>query len=269
MDDATMTPTILAPASVSGGAPAASVDQDLRGEVASLRARVEQLEARLEELVAGTRRTRSIGSSSGGGGGAGALGPAPDWTSPYEVAQIKVSETWIEMHEQSARPQLHRLISAVVEAEGPVTIQLALRRVREAWGLKRAGQRIQQVFDQAVRQLAANGKLVRGSGDVLTRRGEDATAVRVPTADDSTRRSVDEVPAPELELALLLTARDAGRADADDLTMAVSRLFGWTRRGTEIQQTLDARLEALLTRGALRRDGASIVPAEDAAGGVD
>lgn len=177
----------------------------------------------------------------------------PGWTQSYRVAELSVSETWIEMHEPSARPQLQRLIRETVAAEGPITQALALRRVREAWGLKRAGQRIQQVFDQSVRQLVAAGYLER-RGDAVIEQGQELDVVRVPSDDERSRRAADEVPALELELALVRVATDAGALAADELTAVVSRLFGWTRRGAGIQAVLDERLDSLVRGGALERE---------------
>ena len=237
-------------------------------QVARLQQRLEQLEARVTELeqqgVAAVRRPAGSGSSSArGSAAAGGAGVAPEWTQPYEVAELEVGETWIEMHEPSARRQLHRLIREVVTAEGPITEQLALRRVREAWGLKRAGARIQQVFDQNIRQLCVQETIERRAGDVLAVPGQELDVVRVPGADEATRRSVDEIPAQELELALLRMARDRGSVAVDELTMLVAKMFGWTRRGTEIQNTLDARVEALLAGGGLTRSAGGDVAAAD------
>ena len=246
--------------------------------IAQLAARIDQLEARVVSLegaaaaASGPGRTRgassaasgsSSRSSAGGSSSHAALAP-PGWTVPYEVASPEPAESWIEIHEHSARPHLHRIIREVVAVEGPITEALVLRRLREIWGLRRAGARVRETFDQALRQLSYGGKLDRSADDVITLDGADVAAVRVPTDDDATRRAVDEIPSGELELALLLTARDAGRIEADDLTVYVAKTFGWTRRGAEIAATLDARLDALIGRGALLRSGSTVSPAADA-----
>ncbi|MBC7645370.1 MAG: DUF3320 domain-containing protein [Thermoleophilia bacterium] len=239
--------------------------------LARLAARVEQLEARVAALEKApapatspsATRNRTISGSSGAGAGGTLAGLAPGWTVPYELATLERADSWIEIHEHSARPHLHRMIREVVETEGPITEALVLRRIREVWGLRRAGARVKDTFDQALRQLSYGGKLDRSADGVITLDGNDVAAVRVPTADEATKRAVDEIPPGELELALLLTARDAGALDADDLTMQVAKTFGWTRRGAEIQATLDARLEALVARGSLTRAGTNIKHASE------
>lgn len=234
--------------------------QDAR-RIEALEARIATLEARIDALEAsrGTRRERSAGGERGSGGSPAAI-DARSWTQPYRAAELEASETWIELHEQSARPQLQRLIRQVVDEEGPITDRLALDRVRRAWGLKRAGGRVQEAFDQAVRQLLARG-LVERDEDALRAPGSELAAVRVPTDDEASRRGAEEVPLGELALALEQAAASVGRpADEDDLTMQVARLLGWTRRGGAIQERLDAALALAEQRGTIERSGGRIAP---------
>jgi hypothetical protein len=215
--------------------------------------RIDALEARVAALEA-----RPMSSRRGSGGGSGSTGGDLDpagWTEPYPVARIEVSETWIELHETSARPQLQRLIREVVDVEGPVTERLALDRVRRAWGLRRAGGRVQEAFDQAVRQLVARGLLER-HGDALVEPGSRIEQVRVPTEDEETRRGAEDVPLVELALAMRRAVEQlGGEAAVDDLTMRVARLLGWTRRGGAIQERLDAALQLAADRGDLDVQG--------------
>ena len=222
--------------------------------------RIDQLERRVLELEAGatSRRTRSAGGSSSASGDGGSL-DASGWTEPYSAAELEVSETWIEVHEPSARPQLQRLIREVVQHEGPVTERLALDRVRRAWGLRRAGGRVQEAFDQAVKQLVARS-LVERSGDALVVPGAAEIRVRVPGDDEATKRAAEDVPLPELALALQhAVAAHGGRVDEDEVTMQVAKLFGWTRRGGAIQSRLDSALGSALDAGTLRREGSAVV----------
>jgi hypothetical protein len=223
---------------------------------ARLLARIEALEARVANLEA-ARAGGGAPRRPSGGGSVGASGEleASGWTEPYVVAELEPAETWIELHEASARPQLQRMIRAVVEGEGPVTERLALDRVRRAWGLRRAGGRVQEAFDQAVRQLVAR-TLVERDGDALQAPGTVLEVVRTPTDDEATRRGAEDVPLVELALAIERALRAlGGAADVDDLTMRVAKLLGWTRRGGAIQDRLDAALRRAVERGAIELDG--------------
>ncbi|MCW2921704.1 MAG: hypothetical protein JWL76_1578 [Thermoleophilia bacterium] len=225
----------------------------LSEQVEELEARIATLEARIQALEAGASPSRRSGSS-GSGSSAALEVDAREWTTPYAIAELEVAETWIELHETSARPQLQRLIRQVVEEEGPITERLVLDRVRRAWGLKRAGGRVQEAFDQAVRQLVARA-LVERDDDALRLPGTSLVTVRVPTSEEATRRGAEDVPRVELALAMVRTAHAAGGSVAiDDLTMQVAKLFGWTRRGGAIQERLDAALELAAARGDVTID---------------
>ncbi|MCW2925311.1 MAG: hypothetical protein JWM98_2715 [Thermoleophilia bacterium] len=232
-------------------------------DTSSLEERIASLEARVAALE-GARGDRPVprrGASGGSSGGSSSGLDGAGWTEPYPVAPIEAAETWIELHELSARPQLQRLIRQVVEVEGPVTDRLVLDRVRRAWGLRRAGGRVAEAFDQAVRQLLARG-LVERTEDALVEPGRVLHVVRVPGDDEATRRGAEEVPLVELSLALGLAARVRGETDEDELTMAVAKLLGWTRRGGAIQERLDAALAHAEAAGAIVRSGGRVLPVD-------
>lgn len=201
------------------------------GSIVDLQRRLEALEARVDRLERDPPRRVAHRPAA-------AETHARTWTRPYDAAQLTVSETWIELHEHSARPQLQRLIREVVEVEGPVVSRLALDRIRRAWGLRRAGGRVQDAFDQAVRQLVARA-LVEVREDALAVPGRELDIVRVPGPGDDTQRAADDVPMVELRLALERLGAEMPGAGQDAVTAAAARLFGWTRRGASIQERLD------------------------------
>ena len=225
-------------------------------ELSQLVDRIAALEARVAQLEAGAGTSRRGSRSSGAGSGAGEL-DASGWTDPYEAAHLEPADSWIELHEPSARPHLQRMLREVVDVEGPVTERLALDRIRRAWGLRRAGGRVQEAFDQAVRQLVAR-TVVERDADALRAPGAALERVRVPGSDDDSRRGAEDVPLVELALVLTRAAGELGSVEVDDLTMRVAKLFGWTRRGGAIQERLDAALRLAVERGALQVDGSIV-----------
>ncbi len=223
--------------------------------IESLEKRVAELELKLSEMSVTQRRAPASRSSTGS--------PTQSsdttlWTRPYAVSQLEFGDTWIEMHEPSARPHIQRMIRQVVEEEGPVTDHLILRRIREAWGLKRAGGRVQQVIDQNIRQLISSGVIERCGGDAVCAAGKGTlTHTRVPDeTDPDSRRSIDEIPQTELAFALACTAWQLAPVKISDLTMEVSRVFGWSRRGKEIQTVFDELV------ASMQRDGRISIEAD-------
>jgi very-short-patch-repair endonuclease len=181
----------------------------------------------------------------------------PEWAKVYAVASLRPpSSRTLEMHDPSAQPELRRMIEEVVFVEGPVSRELVLRRLREAWGVGRTGSRIRAAFDQAIRDLRARGRLVESEKDFLMADGGDPDRVRLPDGDDATtRRRIDEVPGTELRAAIEHVVDEAKQAGRDELTQAVARLYGWNRRGSDIGPALDRAVTYLMRQKRIEREG--------------
>jgi hypothetical protein len=183
----------------------------------------------------------------------------PSWTEPYRIASPRAPRWYVEMHDPSARLDLKRMIKEVALIESPIAEELALRRVREAWGTGRAGSRIRGAFNDAMNSLIRQGEVKRDRFGFLWI-GE-LKGVRVPVEETAeTRRTIEEVPAEELQLAVQHLVFDARSIAWDELTTSVARLFGWSRRGLDIAVTLDDAVEALVDTDVIRLNGDSLEP---------
>jgi hypothetical protein len=179
-------------------------------------------------------------------------GPPP-WTSRYVPAKAPPARTNLPMHEHAAAGELRRLISEVVKVERAVHEERVLRAVREAWGVGRASDRMRQAFSRAVRQLSET--ITRDSKGFLRLVNDGAfDAVRIPSSEDDDVRGIFEVPPEEIEHALERLVDDAHAITQDDLTTTTARLFGWRRRGSDIQTALDRSVDRLVERGRLVRE---------------
>lgn len=184
-----------------------------------------------------------------------ALDKAPSWTVPYRIAKPTLETRRLpEMHLPEAQWRLRQLIEHVVTVEGPVLDTLVLRRAREAWGVGRAGRRIRDTFDTAVRALARSGAITADRNGFLARTGGEIQAVRIPGDDPEARRGAEEVPLAEMRLAVTNLIADAKRVRRDELTFEVARLFGWNRRGPDIAAALDRAVDGLLRNGTVKAD---------------
>lgn len=221
----------------------------------------ERLQQAIDQAIAGELDRRSIDEPSiTSDGGLAAFEPValdeiPSWTQPYQVAQARgPNRANVEMYDPEAVGDLRRMIREVVSVEGPVHDELVLQRVREAWGKGRAGSRIRDAFESAVRYLNRRSDIVKAEKGFLAESERQLKAVRVPT-DAQARRNVDEVPKAELRLAVEHLVRDARRVSADELTREVARLFGWSRRGPDIARALHETVDNLINKGRIERDG--------------
>jgi hypothetical protein len=86
--------------------------------------------------------------------------------------------------------------------------------------------------------------------------GDRDVQVRVPReGDPSSQRKVTDIPQEEMRLAVLRLLGDAITARRDELTARTARLFGWSRRGSDIGKALDQAVTALIKEKLVSRDG--------------
>src|SRR5262249_33757420 len=94
------------------------------------------------------------------------LDALPKWTVLYEPAVPRKPTRSIEMHQPEAHNDLARMVEEVVRVEGPVAESLVLKRLREAWGIQRAGSRIRERFEKCLHYLAWK-KVIRRIDGIL------------------------------------------------------------------------------------------------------
>ena len=142
---------------------------------------------------------------------------------PYQTCSSLGISVGGALHRQPVE-LLAEAVARVVAIEGPVHLDEAVRRVRKLWGVKRAGQRIQQAINRAVSFAERNAAVVR-RGAFLWPAGMGAVPVR--------RRHLD--PPPRIDLicdeeiagaATLLLAHHAAATDLDGIVIDCLRLFG-------------------------------------------
>ena len=140
--------------------------------------------------------------------------------------------------------QLAEIVRKVVEAEGPVNVDLVARRVAAAFGKGRTGSRIVAATQAALRHARRQeaGELLEKGGFWLTR----AQSGKVPVRD---RSGVNDgvgkpafLPPMEIVAAADWIERECGRVDGDDLARELARLFGFKRTGTELRHAIKQAL---------------------------
>ena len=155
------------------------------------------------------------------------------------------------------------MILEVVQREGPVAVEVVLRRVREQWGMNRAGSRARSAFDSALRALRRKHSLVAESDGFLALPGQ-TVVVRGGVRDaPATIRSIHEVSPSELRLAIVRFVEEVHSISEDELTARVSSVFGWNRRGADISNEFRRLVRKLVTEGILQQNGSALRLADE------
>jgi hypothetical protein len=164
------------------------------------------------------------------------------WTEPYRRITLPHQRSYYEFHESVNRRAQTNLLVDLIAAEAPISIDYAIRRLAEAWGLRRAGHRIVTAGKQAIGQ-ASRRNAVEVRGRFLWRPGQSLVRVRIPDPEDpETRRDIDDIPPEEIDIAVYWIRVGSPGADNDHLIAQVARILGFDRTGERIRTVIGERL---------------------------
>jgi hypothetical protein len=181
-------------------------------------------------------------------------------TVPYRVSALKVGKEFKgqEIHAANARKEVVRLLQQLVKAEGPIHIDVVVRRLRQAWGLDRAGDRVRRTVDEVLAEAESGGQL-RRRGEFLWPAAPGPVAVRVPDPKHAeSGREVEHIAPEELQAALRLLVAEGGAIGEEALLAQTARVLGFGKLGDSIRQHLSEALEALRQQGVCATRGGAI-----------
>jgi very-short-patch-repair endonuclease len=163
-----------------------------------------------------------------------------------------------EFHMPWNRGEQCRLLTGLVEKEGPIHIDYAVQRLSDAWGVRRAGPRVTDTSKQVVR-LCSGSRLISVKGEFLwpVSNGDFAGAeqnvsVRVPVPGvPYSHRQIEHIPPEEIKNAMKLIVRYAMSLGLESLIVETARVFGFDRAGSQITSRLEEICKEMLTKDEL------------------
>ncbi len=153
---------------------------------------------------------------------------------------------------------LSMLAEGVVDVEGPVHIDEVVNRIRDAWGLKRAGARIQEAVEKAIEISVHAGRLSQ-TGDFLVIPGRSPQVRDRSNVESPTLRRVDTLPPAELEIAVLEVVRTNFGATDDQICQAVARAVGFKSTSSQLRDLIAAAVTDNIAKGWVERQNGIVV----------
>ncbi len=150
--------------------------------------------------------------------------------------------------------ELSRLSLNVVEAEGPVHTEEVARRVREAFGLQRSGNRIFNHVRDSLNYLKRAGLVTRDQ-DFWSVQGRDCIVVRSRRHAPLPLRKASMIAPSEYQVAITSVMAEALSISADALAVETARRFGFDRTGQDLKQEIDQQTRMLIETGKIIREG--------------
>jgi len=177
----------------------------------------------------------------------------PTWTSDYVLAARERLPHWVDPGESGNHLHMVTSLTALVETEGPVHIELIHERVRTWWTIGRVGSNIRRNIDLAI----LRGPVTR-EGDFIDLPGRAIDRVRTP-GDEAIVRKADHIHVGEIGLAVELLIRDVGAAERTEIVQQVARVFGWSRTGTLVDRRINEAVDRVVATGRIAYDGDSLI----------
>nr|WP_157872516.1 DUF3320 domain-containing protein [Bradyrhizobium sp. ORS 278] len=178
------------------------------------------------------------------------VGQAPTLV-PYEEAKLRVRRE-VEPHETSLA-NMTRHVVEIVAVEGPVHESEIIVRIRSAWGLARAGNRIRDAVKAALNAAVAKGQIA--GGPFYSVPGQAIVVRNREDVQSTTLRKPEMLPPEEIKAAIMQVIEQNFGAEEDQLIQAVARLFGFGSTSAQLREAVQGSLAHLLQSGRLRREG--------------
>lgn len=139
-----------------------------------------------------------------------------------------------------------KVLESLVDAEGPIDAELALKRVAQAFGL----QRVKEARLRELQALVGTRPETEAMGRVyLWPAGADPASWRGFRKSDLTQRSIDQISPYELVNAMTEVIRRSISIDKPELMKWTSTYFGAEKMGAKIQESLRSTIEWAVSIG--------------------
>ncbi|MDK1390060.1 DUF3320 domain-containing protein [Sinorhizobium sp. 8-89] len=142
------------------------------------------------------------------------------------------------------------LVKQTVEAEGPIHKDEIVTRIRTAWGLQRAGNRIDAHVGSAMDIAHRAGEILREEGFLVWPEAPIVLRDRSGVTSLSLRR-IEMIPPMEIDQGLKEIIAASMGATAEQAVNAVARGLGFKSTSSQLRDAILARIDALKLEGGL------------------
>ncbi|MBX3746311.1 MAG: DUF3320 domain-containing protein [Verrucomicrobiae bacterium] len=178
---------------------------------------------------------------------AGEARVADEVTVPYREANFAVSK---RRPNEIPVGDLTRVVLRIIREEGPIHEEEVVARVRDLWGLPKAGVTVQEAVSAALRSAEAS-KVLEWEGPFAAVAGapvriRNREAVVVPGV-----RRAERVPPAEVRAAILALVEAHHGAARDEVPVGVARWLGFKVTPAPLRAVIVEQVTALVERGEL------------------
>ena len=169
----------------------------------------------------------------------------PSRTGPYELHETPVSV-------------MADLVEQVVKVESPVHIDEVIVRLRTAWGLQRAGARIEAAVEQGADLALKRGRVAREGGFLSIAGLATLPRDRGNTISQSLRK-LEMISPHEIAAGVVGVVTANFGATDDEVALTVARMLGFKATSAPLRKQIGSVVDNLVSTGKLRREDKMIV----------
>ena len=169
------------------------------------------------------------------------IDPVPSMTLPlYQEAQI-FAQTQNAPHELSVT-EMANLVTQVISQEGPVHFDIIVKRIANAFGKQRAGNRIQTAVNNGLLEARTKTNLLNDGEFWLTPTQARDVPVRNRDLLPNPDNKAEYISPREIRKAASMIEAESGEVEHSELIRAIARLFGYQQTGSKLQSAISDAL---------------------------
>jgi very-short-patch-repair endonuclease len=174
----------------------------------------------------------------------------------YEEAKLVVRQQ-VEPHE-TPLADMAKHVARIVEIEGPIHESEIVVRIRSAWGLARAGNRIRDAVQSAIDAAKRKGTIIGGPFYSLP--GQDVSVRSRANVASPSLRKPECLPPEEIKAAIVTIVGKNFGAEREQLILAVARALGFASTSSQLRSVIEAAIGELIEGKKLNMDGSLLAP---------
>lgn len=178
---------------------------------------------------------------------------------PFKMESIK--GTAEDFYDNRSDKKIAELIELVVGVEGPITIELATRRVAAHWQISRVTSKAIDRIEAISKKTNVKG-ISEGQNVILWMAAQDPetfSQFRTPGTDEISRRSPEEIPLKEIANAAERILKQHISLPINDLVRETARLFGYQRTGQALANVIRSSCGILYRSGVAKEENGVVI----------
>ncbi|MFB5743624.1 DUF3320 domain-containing protein [Cedecea sp. S5-13] len=173
------------------------------------------------------------------------------------VEATLVAHLGYELHE-TPLGILSEMVEQIIEVESPVHVSEVITRLRTAWGLQRAGARIEAVVNRAISLVCGKEDIDRDGQFLMHKKSTMILRNRQNVESPGLRKS-EMLPPQEIAAGIIEVVGNNYGATEDEIVTSISRKLGFKATSGTLRKVIVDVIEQLLLKGTLIKEDALII----------